>query len=142
MKSFKFLAIVAIMAIVAVGCGKVEKILPKKDGRWAGKSADVKVYFDDVLTFSEVTTDSLGESIFEKDGTGTMIDAEGGESAFTWSVNDENDVITITDTSNTPMAYDILESEKDLQTWFYTATEDFLGTAIKTEITMVMERVK
>jgi hypothetical protein len=145
MKSFKIFAFAAMLAVIAVGCNKVEKILPKKDGKWAGTSQTVAVYWDGTLLTTDTQTDSLGTITFEKDGRGTAYDYNGDvASTFAWEVNADNDKITINDDSTTTdMTYDIQESSKDAQKWFgsTSVTDSLLGT-FKTDITMEMERVK
>lgn len=143
MKSVKSFAIVALVAIVAVACGKVEKILPKKDGLWQATSQTVASYTNDSLTSTVTQTDSLGQSYFDKEGTGYSTDFQGNnKTTFTWAVNDDNDVITITDTSGFAMAYDILESSNKAQKWFGTISVTVGTDVYKTEITGEMERVK
>jgi hypothetical protein len=143
MKSVKSFAIVALVAIVAVACGKVEKILPKKDGLWVGTSQTVASYVNDSLTSTVTETDSLGQAFFEKDGTGYSADFQGNNKVdFTWSVNDDNDKITLTDTSGFAVIYDILESSNKAQKWFGTISITVGSDVYKTEITSEMERAE
>jgi hypothetical protein len=139
--SIKAFAILAIMAIVAVGCGKVEKILPKKDGLWVGTSAHVVSYLNDTLFSDTTLTDSLGEIFFDKDGTGYTADNGGAnQSPFTWSVNDDNDQLTIVDSSGTATTSDILEVEKNEMTLFSSVTSGTSPFVFRTEVTSVIQR--
>ena len=139
--SIKAFAIVAVLAIVAVGCGKVEKILPKKDGLWVGVSAHVVSYLNDTLFSDTTLTDSLGEMYFAKDGTGYSAETGGANKVdFTWSVNDDNDVLTITDTSGTASMSDILEVDKNEMTLFSSTTVGTSPFVFKTEVTSVIQR--
>jgi|GEM_PF-2155024 hypothetical protein len=141
MKAFKSLFLVAVLGIVAVGCGKVENILPKKDGLWVGVSSTTESYVNDSLVSTEVQTDSLGQLFFAKDGTGYSTDTDGSNRTdFTWSVNEENDQITLTDTSGVPLVYDILESSNSAMTWFTTFSFNLLGMDYRSDITAELER--
>ncbi|MBK9451296.1 MAG: hypothetical protein IPN95_18185 [Bacteroidetes bacterium] len=146
MKSFiKVFAVTLMLAVVAVSCGKVEKILPKKDGMWVGTSQTVVTYVDDSLVSTETDTDSLGKMFFDKEGTGYSVDfQDSNRTDFTWSVNDDNDVITITgtDSGSVAMPYDILESSSKEQKWFGTLSFDIFGIVTKIEITSTMERAE
>lgn len=141
--SLKSFAVIALVALVAVACNKVEKILPKKDGLWVGTSQTVVSYVNDSLTSTETETDSLGQMFFDKEGTGYSADFQGNNKVdFTWSVNDDNDAITITDTSGTPITFDILESSSKAQKWFTSISFDIFGDIYKSEITAEMERAE
>jgi hypothetical protein len=141
--SVKAFAIVAVLAIVAVSCNKVEKILPKKDGLWQGTESIVTQFIDGTQDTTWTDTDSLGRMFFDKEGTGYATDFEGNNRVdFTWSVNDDNDVVTITDTSDTAVMYDVLESSKNEQKWFTSFSFDISGTTYKTDITTTMERAE
>lgn len=141
MKAFKTLMMVAVIGIVAVGCGKVEKILPKKDGLWVGVSSKIDSYVNDSLTGTETQTDSLGEMFFAKDGTGYSADYTGDQTPITWTVNDDNDQITIADSAGANgVTYDILESSSKAMTWFTSMTMDILGDIYKYDITVDIER--
>jgi hypothetical protein len=141
MKSTKLFAVVALVALIAVGCGNVEKILPKKDGLWVGKSQTVTVFANGVQDTSYTETDSLGQMMFEKDGGGYSADYAGNNKVnFTWSVNADNDQVTVTDTSGVPIVFDVLESSGKEQTWKTSVSFDLFGITIKTDIQSTMER--
>lgn len=136
MKSFiKAFAVTLLLAVVVVSCGKVEKILPKKDGLWVGTSQTTVTYVDDSLVSTETDTDSLGFMFFDKEGTGYSEDyANANRQEFTWAVNDDNDVITIT-VDSTSIDYDILESSSKEQKWFTSLSFEFFGITTKIDIT-------
>ncbi len=142
MRAFKVLTLTVLLAIVAVGCSKVEKILPKKEGTWKTTSSVSRVYVNSALDTTITTTSGLVDTYkFEKDGIGTYTDADTSV-AFTWAVNDDQDEVT--------MCFDfaglqicskstVLESEKDKQVW--TSTDKVDGDVDWTETDATLERV-
>lgn len=141
--SVKALALAMLVALVAVGCSKVEKILPKKDGKWKQTSAKYDWYNNNTLdsSWTETATDSADVWEFLKDGVGNIISTD-TTTAFTWSVNDDNDVVTICQSFSGLsfcVAMDVLESEKNKQVWFFSDKET--GDSTWTETTSTMERV-
>lgn len=135
MKAFKFLALAAIFGFAFTSCTNVEKILPKKDGRWDVTSVDSKIYFDGVLAVDTVITDGNGFIVFNSDGTGYTEDearTKDAGSDFTWTA--DNDQITITDSSDTYTS-DVLEaSKKEMMLSLTTEEEDPLfGVTIRSE---------
>jgi hypothetical protein len=137
MKTIQSFLIVALIAVVAVGCGKAEKILPKKGGTWKVTKQEQRDYQNDVLqtTTSAITTTDF---TFQDDGTGTYVD--GGEtSAFTWTVNDDNDKITICEVFggiSFCFTYDIIESKSNNQIWY----GELVDGTDRTEFDIEMER--
>lgn len=145
MKSVKSIVLVALVALVAVACGKVEKILPKKDGMWVGVSSHVVSYQDDSLTSDITQTDSLGSMYFDKEGTGYSLNfGSATQYPFTWSVNDDNDKLTITSTDSGAVAsvMDILESSNKEMTLFSSTTFTVSSINFKVEATSVIERAE
>lgn len=149
MKKFSSLLSIVAMVMVAVSCGKVEKILPKQDGEW--QTTYQKIVTTDAsgaVVDSEETSnvDSLGTVHFESDGTGHSHNPDGSTGDFTWAVNDDNDVLTITiadsaSGSSVVMDWEILEfSNKEMKmenTLVFTA-----GITYTTVTNMTLERVK
>jgi hypothetical protein len=119
MKTIQSFFLIALIAIVAVGCGKVEKILPKKDGVWKVTKQEYRSYENDVLQLTE-TDITVTSYTFKDDGSGTYL--EGGvNTAFTWSINSDNDKITLCQDFlgvSICFTYDILESSGKAQEWF------------------------
>ena len=135
MKTIHSFLAVALIAIVAVGCGKVEKILPKKDGTWTTTKQVEREYENDVLQSTDDTI-SVSEFTFQDDGSGTYV--EGGASyAFTWSVNDDNDEISVCESFSGVsfcFTYDIVESSKDAQKWYGEIVDDNFRTELELEL--------
>ena len=142
--SIKAFAIIALLAVVAVGCNKVEKILPKKDGLWQGVNSTVLSYLNDSLMTTTIDDDSLGTMYFDKDGSGYSQDFNNSQQhPFTWVVADGNDQITITDTSGTSLTWEILESSSKEQKWHAELLDTIItGYVLRTDITTTMDRVK
>jgi hypothetical protein len=137
MNTVKSFLLIALIAIVAVGCGKVEKILPKKDGVWKVVKQEQRIYENNVLV--ETLTDiSVTSFTFKDDDSGTYVD-DGTTYPFTWSVNDDNDEISLCETDSGVsicLAYTILESDNKTQEWFLTIADD----SIRTEFNINLER--
>jgi ABC-type oligopeptide transport system substrate-binding subunit len=145
MKSVKLFAIVALMALVAVACGKVEKILPKGTGLWKVSSSREVSYLNNVLESDVTKTDSLGQIYFDKAGTGYSTDfGSTTKDTFTWPVNDDNDVITITsnDTNAIALPADILESSAKQMTIFFSMSGGTAPFNYKFENTQILDRIK
>ncbi len=135
MKTIHSFIVVALIAIVAVGCGKVEKILPKKDGTWKVTKQEQRDYQNDVLqsTDTEIT---ITEMVFKKDGSGTYVDG-GTTYAITWSVNDDNDEFTMCEDfagASVCFTYDIIESKSDSQVWFLELSDGNDRTEVDIEL--------
>lgn len=142
MKNFKVFAFALVAAFAIVSCSNVEKILPKKDGLWQGTSVNTKSYVDGTLASEETQTDSLGTTMFSDDGTGEFFAFDGtSDGTFTWSFDKDNDQVTITQ-DGFSIVFDVLESEKNSQTWFTSIEAEFLGITTLTEITQSLERVE
>lgn len=143
MKTFKVLALTALMAIVIVGCSKVEKILPKKDGTWKTTSSVSRVYVNSALDTTITQTTGFDETVtFEKDGIGSITDPD-TTIAFTWTVNDNQDEVTMCfDFGGISLCQTstVLESEKDKQVWM--TSDKASGDVDWTETDATMERVK
>lgn len=142
----KVFAMMALLAVIVVGCGKAEKILPKGTGMWAGKSSHTVTSVNDSVTSDITDTDSLGSTYFDKDGTGYTVEfGSTTHSDFTWTVNDDNSVITITgtDSGSVAMPIDIVDISAKEMTLHFLTTIDMgpLGT-MKIENTSVSEKVK
>ncbi len=143
MKGFRFLAILLLLSVVVVACNKVEKILPRHGGLWQTKSAHNVFYFNDVVTLDSVFTEGLGQSYFADDGTGYRLDAAGKRyQDYTWAVNDDNTVITITDTAGVPLDLEIVERTKSTMSLFSRVITGTVPTVAKYETNAVMELVK
>ena len=137
MKTIQSFLIVALIAVVAVGCGKVEKVLPKKDGTWKTTKQEQRDYENDVLQ-STTTAITTTKFTFQDDGTGSYVD-DGTTSAFTWSVNDDNDKITVCEEFggiSFCFTYDVIESKGSSQVWYGEIVD---GTS-RTELDLEMER--
>lgn len=138
MKNFKVIALFLLSAFIMVGCSNTEKILAKKDGKWAIASQSDKYYTDGVLDSEEVATTGLGFIIFEDDGTGEFeSDAGVASDSFNWSFAD--DKVTIT-SGGLGLVYDVLESDKDAQKWSTSIEIEFLGSVSRTDSELSLER--
>jgi hypothetical protein len=132
-----------MVAVAAVGCKKVEKILPKKDGTWKATSITYYEYENSSLDTTYTETNNPEIYTFEKDGTGTISD--GTDTAnTTWEVNDDNDVIKLCAAFPGSSIYfctdyDILESDKDRQVW--RGSDKETGDTFWTETEATLERV-
>jgi hypothetical protein len=144
MKSLKGIALIALTAMVAVGCNKIEKILPKKDGEWKVTEITFREYTNGGLDTTYIESNSGEIYTFEKDGTGELRD---GTDVYdlTWEVNDDNDVVKICVAFFGPSVFicfdnTVLESEKNRQVW--TNTDKETGDTTWTESDVTLERVE
>ena len=145
MKSLKAFAIIALVAIVAVGCGKVEKILPKGTGLWQISSSRNVSYLNNALVYDQTDTDSLGQVYFDKEGTGYSTEfGSTTKETFTWTVNSDNDVLTITTNDSIPYVSnaDILESSSKQMTIFISESGGIAPFDYKFESTQILDRIK
>lgn len=141
MKNLRFSILVLSLAMLAVGCNKVEKILPKKDGLWNVTNLTSKTYFNNALISTQSDNNPGMTYEFNKDETGTYKDATDTQN-FTWSVNADNDVLTICQEVNSIticLDLDIIESSKDAQEWHFTDQQS--GSSAWQESELTLERV-
>lgn len=137
MKLVKLFSLAIVMVVAVSSCNKVEKILPKQDGTWTIKSQVSREYESDSLVSTDTET-NVGTIFFDKEGTGTFTDAD-TTTAFTWSVNDDGDVVTICQSFagiNFCIDNTVVESSKDAQSWTSTQVD---GT-YRSETDMELER--
>jgi hypothetical protein len=143
MKKLLSISALVLVCIIAVSCGKVEKILPKQDGTWRSSSTTYREFVANALdtTYTETFNSTM---VFEKDGTGYSYETNADSTdAFTWSVNDDNDVVTICQDFfglQFCVPFEVLESSKDSQTWVATTESGTAGTYTESEATFT--RVK
>lgn len=141
MKTFKAMALAAFVAIALTACNNVEKILPKKDGRWDVSRVEAKTYFSGVLASDTVITDGNGFMVFNSDGTGYTEDENGTKDAgsdFTWTADD--DKISVTDSSGT-LTSDVLEASKKELMLSLTVEESTILGDIRVETISTLNRV-
>lgn len=142
--SFKAILAVLMVATLTVGCSNVEKILPKKDGKWKIVSVKYEEYVNNTLDSTAIEP-GVGEFYeFVKDGTGTFTDPDTSY-AFEWSVNDDKDEVTMCVDffgGGTQFCFTntVLTSEKNNQTWFY--SDKVSGDVNWIDQTVELERVE
>ena len=117
-KLFSFTAALFTIALIA-SCAKLDKVLVKKDGIWNITRTYIKVTIGGT-TFLEVTDNAPDSKVtFMDDGTGFNTDSSGTKTYFTWTADDKEATITITDTSGgttTVMTMDVTNEEKNSMT--------------------------
>lgn len=142
MKKLNYFILSLSLAMMAVGCNKVERILPKKDGLWKATSSTDRYYLSNTLFFEETLTGDGITYQFEKDGTGIQKE-DSTTINFTWEVNDDNDVLRYCEQDGSLLicySIDILESSKDKQKWFFSSKQDGITDWQESEVTL--ERVQ
>ena len=133
MKNFKVFALALVTAFALYSCSNVEKILPKKDGLWNVTSQTDEEYEDGTLVTTTTTTDSLPSWMFNSDGTGEVFEFGGASGGtFNWVYDDNNESVTITQ-DGLGLAFTVVESSKDAQTWTSSLEIDFAGTIFRTD---------
>jgi hypothetical protein len=90
MKTMKLGLWMALLVAITMGCGKVEQVLPAKDGKWLSNSVAYRSYVNSTLDSSWTVTNPTTYT-FEKGGSGTTVDSSGVSQVFTWSVNPDGD---------------------------------------------------
>jgi hypothetical protein len=118
MKTLKACCLLLLLAMVVVGCGKVENILPSKEGTWTSTSSVYRYYVNSALDSTFTDTDTYTFN-FQKGGALTLTDVSGPHT-LTWSVNPGGDIVTLC--SNTIGSQDceqyvVKSSSKDSQSW-------------------------
>lgn len=129
-----------IVVVAAVGCAKIDKILPRNEGRWDITNLNTITYVDDSLTANVNQTDSLGTYFFDDNGIGYLEDFLGDRTDFIWEVNEENDWVTLTDTAGSPTVYQVVESSSKEQVWTTSLYNEIQGVVTKRDLTATMQR--
>ncbi|MFN8397192.1 MAG: hypothetical protein U0176_21390 [Bacteroidia bacterium] len=140
MKLWKHCLWVGALTLLVLGCSKIDKILPRQDGLWNVVNLNTITYVDDSLVSNTDETDSLGRYYFDKQGIGYLEDALGERSDFTWEVNEENDWVTLTDTSGAATVMEVVESSNKEQVWTTSLYQDNQGVITRRDITATLNR--
>ncbi len=142
MKKYLILsALITILAFPFSGCTDTEDYLVRKDGVWNVISVNERTYRDGELLTDVDSTEGLGSVVFNEDGTGANLDANGNQigDEFAWSYSDFG--LTITQDGE-DLVTTVLESSKKAQRWVTVIEEDLLGFIYRTETTTLLELEK
>lgn len=136
------IALLAIFCGMVLGCTKVEKVLPHKDGLWDVKTVTYEHYENDSLIERTGGDENLPYYFFDADGTGYYKSFYFVQRfPFTWSVNDDNDQLTIQDTTSTqPTVWDIVEHKRNAETWVNTTVATDSGVTVRQVWTYTLEQ--
>ena len=142
--SFK-LAIVAIAALIAVGCSNIEKILVKQEGVWNVTQFSFVEYTAETApnySYTDSTEFDLAPSTmtFMDDGTGTFTFNFLGQVEdfpLTWTATEDEFTLNINDVFDNPLVYTVNESSNDAQD--YSLTE--MGTETRGDTTATFDRM-
>lgn len=132
----------ALILMAAIACSTdAEKVLPKKDGKWALNKLTIatsQTVAGQTNTTNSVFTSGLGTYTFDKDGSGSYVSSDTTLN-FKWSGSE--DKLTFTYTDNSTESITVQESSKDAQKWYYSETSTYtLGTETVTQtINQTME---
>jgi hypothetical protein len=141
MKTLKATFFIALLALIVVGCGGVEKILPRQDGVWKTTLSEHRSYVNSTLD-STWTDTQIFTYTFDKSGAGTFVDAAGSH-IVTWSSNPKGDIVTIcqnTITSQNCEQFLVLSSAKDSQNWRSQTAGAVNGSYTEHEIKLAREK--
>lgn len=120
MKKLNIFACLLVVTVLLVGCStEVKRILPKQDGMWLSTSILVNSYVNSTLDSSYTITDGSTYT-FDKNGTGTRVDAGGASRNLTWGMNPSGEIIIIcypTVSSTGCADYLVISSTKNRQEW-------------------------
>lgn len=138
MKKYLSGSLLALFAIVMfAGCGNLEKRLPKKDGTWALETEHrLEIVDENVLVDS--TNTNLGTLVFNKDGSGQKLFTT-DTTSIEWAYNSTTDQVTILQ-NNINFVYNILENDKDAQSWQNIAEIEVGGSVGRVETTWSLKR--
>ena len=137
MKTLSAMFLVAALLLTMVGCGGVEKILPRQGGSWNTVSTAYTSFVNSQADSSWVDTQVINY-VFDKTGSASLT-VNGGTRTVTWFVNPEGDLMTICEnTANTQVCdqYLVLDSSKDSQKWKLTILGSANGTYVEKTVTL------
>lgn len=106
------------LALILPSCKTTEKFLVKKEGEWLASMLLYQHYENGTLTSEESYSNHL-VFVFEKDGGGS-VKSDQLTNGLSWSVDEKDDRILICEQNQDCIWYDVLQSEKNVQTWFGT----------------------
>lgn len=141
MKS-KILSFSAILfsVLLLASCAKLDKVLVKKDGKWKVTRTRIKITSGGI-PISDVTNNTPNLTYtFEKDNKGTITDASGTNTPFTWAADDDAETITVVSGGLTTV-WNLTENEKKSIKGKSSYSINIFGTVSSYESEIDMERI-
>ena len=137
MKTLSATLLLLAVLLTMVGCGGVEKILPRQGGTWNTTSTAYTSYVNSQVDSSWVDTQVI-TYVFDKTGSATLT-VNGGTRTVTWFVNPEGNLMTICENTVSTQVCDqylVLDSAKDSQKWKLTTQSGTNGTYVEKTVTL------
>jgi hypothetical protein len=131
----RFLLPLLAVTFLLTSCKSTEKLLVKKDGEWLATTLLYQHYENGSLVGEDSYSNHL-VFVFEKEGGG-VVKSDQLVHGLSWSVDDKDNRILICEEDQDCVWYEILQSEKEVQTWFGTLSYP----NGRTDITMRMVRL-
>ncbi len=137
-RKLKSLCLLLMTSVLLFSCDNTDDILVRKGGQWNITSLNERTFRDGELLTDTDSTTNLGSVLFQEDGSGNYLDANGNPlgSSFTWTYEDF--ALTITQDGES-LVTTVLESSRKDQRWVTIVEEDLLGFIYRTETTTVLE---
>jgi hypothetical protein len=121
MKKYLYLLSTAILLMLSA-CSKEKQLTKRLEGTWNIDKYE-GTYTSGGQTYPDVATNA-GSFTFKEGGTGNAVLKIVGSSDetfdFTWSVNEET--LTITETGEDPITFEVQTNEKTKQVWYNSTT--------------------
>ncbi len=137
MKTLSATLLFVALLLTMVGCGSVEKILPKQGGKWNTVSTAYTRFVNNAADSSWVDSQVLSY-VFDKTGSATLTE-NGGTHTITWYMNPDGDLMTICENTVSSQVCDqylVLDSSKDSQRWKQTILGSANGSYIEKTVTL------
>lgn len=114
----RFLLFALTTAFLLPACKTTEKLLVKKEGEWLASTLLYQNYENGTLQNEESYSNHL-VYVFEKGGTG-VVKSDNLIHSLSWATDEKEDRILVCEEGTECIWFDVLQSEKDVQTWFGT----------------------
>ena len=139
-KSLVFALILVVGCLAS--CSRPEKIIVKHDGLWKETEMRTTTILNG-LTIADFSINSpLGRRYFDKNGTGWYEDFSGTQTINSWSMNADQDRLTINDGNGLVTDYDILAINGKSMTLKNSYTTIVSAVLVTIESTTILEQVK
>lgn len=112
----RMLLLVLAIAVLLPSCKSTEKLLVKKEGEWLASTLLYQNYTNGTLQNEESYSNHL-VYVFEKDGSG-VVKSDNLVHKLSWATDEKSDRILICEEGMECIWFDVLQSEKEVQTWF------------------------
>lgn len=140
MKHLKITILLSLLLVLVVSCGKVKNVLVSQDGKWLSSAVTTRSYVNSTLD-STWTTQNPTTYTFDKAGTVVVTPTTGSSQTLTWTVNQNQDIISLCVSSPTYSCteYLIVSSSKSEQQWKATIVGAVNGEWTEQDLTLTRQ---